>query len=140
MTQISGFHVTRLLVVDDDLVQRRVIARLATQAGHEVLQAAAVAEALAILAAEPVDCVTVDLGLTDGSGADVLYAIAEHCPLALVLIVTGKSGRPLDQARAVARENAIEIHDVFTKPLDLVALRASMWRAREVLCAKRDAA
>ncbi len=132
--------VTRVLVVDDDLVQRRVIARLAAQARHEVLQAASVAEAFAFLAAQPFDCVTVDLGLTDGVGADVLYAIAEHCPLALVLIVTGESGRPLDQTQAIARENGIEIHDVFLKPLDLVALRASLWRAREVLCAKRDAA
>lgn len=83
---------------------------------------------------------TVDLGLTDGVGADVLYAIAEHRPLALALIVTGESGRPLEQTKAVARENGIEIHDVFLKPLDLLALRALLRRAREVLCAKRDAA
>jgi len=137
--------ITRALVIDDDLVQRRLIARMAAQAGHEVLEAASVAAAESCLAhaaaaAAPLDCVTVDLGLGDGLGVDVLHLIAEFCPQAQVLLVTGESGRPLEDTLKVARDNKLEIHDVFIKPIDLVALRASLWRAREVLWAKREAA
>lgn len=140
MPQTQNSIVTRVLVVDDDLIQRRLIARMAAQAGHEVVEADSVAAAEACLAGqEPIDCVTVDIGLADGLGADVLHLIAEHRPDAQVLLVTGESGRPLDDTLDVARDNALEIHDVFIKPIDLVALRASLWRAREVLWAKRDA-
>jgi DNA-binding NtrC family response regulator len=132
--------VTRLLVVDDDLVQRRVISKLAAQAGHDVIEAGTVAAAQDILAEQPIDCVTVDIGLTDGVGADVLHAIAENRPRAQVLVVTGESGRILTETLRIARENEIDVHDVFLKPLDLVALRASLWRAREILWARRDAA
>ena len=137
--------VTRLLVVDDDLVQRRLIAKMAHQAGHEVLEAKSVAAAEVFLAraaqaGSPIDCVTVDLGLSDGVGADVLHLIAEHCPQAQVLLVAGKWAARSNDTLDVARDNGLEVHDVFTKPIDLVALRASLWRAREVLWARRDAA
>jgi two-component system KDP operon response regulator KdpE len=139
MTQSPAFSKTRLLVVDDDLVQRRLIAKMAARAGHHVLQADSVREAEARLDT-PVDCVTVDLGLSDGIGADVLHLIAEKCPNAQVLLITGASGRMLDHTRGVARENGIEIQDVFLKPFDLVGLRASLLRAREIVWAKWDAA
>jgi two-component system chemotaxis response regulator CheY len=129
--------VTRLLVVDDDPIQRRVIAKLAGQAGHEVAVAASVAEATQQLGASPFDCVTVDLGLQDGNGADVLYLIADKSPGAQVLFITGESGAPLQATQRVARENALHVHDVFSKPLDLVGLRASLVRARELLWVKK---
>jgi CheY-like chemotaxis protein len=145
MTQSQDSSVTRLLVVDDDLVQRRLIARMAAQAGHEVLEADSVAAAEARLAetaakGAQIDCVTVDLGLSDGRGADVLHLIAEYFSHAQVLLVTGESGRSLEDTRRVARDDKLEVHDVFIKPIDLVALRASLWRVREVLWARRDAA
>jgi len=135
---------TRLLVVDDDLVQRRLVAKMAIQANHQVVEADSVAAAEAVLAraaetGEDIDCVTVDLGLADGLGADVLHLIAGSCPQAQVLLVTGASGRPLKDTLRIAAENKLEVHDVFIKPVDLVALRASLWRVREVLWAKRGA-
>ncbi|MBB4196550.1 hypothetical protein CCR94_15405 [Rhodoblastus sphagnicola] len=136
--------VSRLLVVDDDLIQRRLIAKIAAQAGHEVAQACSVAEAEAILAQtcleqRPFDCVTVDLGLTDGVGADLLHLTAEKCPGARVLIVTGETGHLLDDTLTIAREHEIEIAHIFIKPLDLVGLRDALKRERESL-ARRSAA
>lgn len=128
--------VTRVLVVDDDPIQRRVIAKLAAQAGHQVVVAASVAEAEQLLNASAFDCVTVDLGLSDGNGADVLYLIADKSPAAHVLIITGESGQPLESTQQVARDNALHVHDVFIKPLDLVGLRASLVREREALWVK----
>jgi DNA-binding NtrC family response regulator len=132
--------VSRLLVVDDDPIQRRVIARIAAHAGYEVAEAGSVTEAEDYLATRRVDCVTVDLGLADGNGADVLHIITDRCPDAQVLIITGDRGRELEQTRRIAKENALHVHDVFIKPLDLVGLRDSLTRAREVPRAKRDAA
>jgi DNA-binding NtrC family response regulator len=141
----SSPSLTRLLVVDDDLVQRRLIARIAVQAGHEVIEAASVAETEARLAeacaeGRPVDCVTVDLCLADGAGADVLHLVTEKCPHAQMLLITGATGWLLEHTIEIARENAIEIYDIVMKPIDLVALRASLWRAREMVWARRDAA
>jgi DNA-binding NtrC family response regulator len=129
-----------VLVVDDDLVQRRVIAKMAAQAGYEVAEACSVAEAETCLAERPVDCVTVDIGLTDGNGADLLHLVAEKCPRAQALIITGASSGLLNDTLKVARENGTEIHDVFIKPLDLVGLRDSLRRAREASSVRGDAA
>ncbi len=132
--------VTRLLVVDDDPIQRRVIGRLAGQAGHEVVEAATVSTVEHLLESQKFDCVTVDLGLSDGNGADVLHIVAEKCPAARIMLVTGASGPPVEATRKVAEANGLYIHDVFLKPLDLAALRASFVRAREDLWFKGQAA
>jgi len=132
--------VTRLLVVDDDPIQRRVIAKLAGQAGHDVEVADSVAEAEQRLSAGPFDCVTVDLGLSDGNGADVLYLIADKSPGAQVLIISGATGVTVEATQLVAKVNGLHVQDVFHKPLDLRGLRASLVRTREALWIKRQAA
>ncbi len=66
----------QLLIVDDDVSQRRLIAIAAKQAGHAVIVAQSCAEALARLGNGRFDCVTLDLMLGDGDGIQVLQAIA----------------------------------------------------------------
>ncbi|PPQ39665.1 Response regulator receiver domain-containing protein [Rhodoblastus acidophilus] len=137
-------RVTRALVIDDDLIQRRLIAKTAVQAGHETMEACSVTEAearfsQARLDRRPFDCVTVDLGLTDGLGADLLHMIVETCPDAKVLIVTGASKQLIEDTRKIAQDIGIEIAQVFIKPIDLPGLRETLRQMRRTAAASSAA-
>ena len=61
-----------VLVVDDDPTIRSTLAEALHQWGYESLQAATLAEALAIVSRERPDAVLLDVKLPDGSGIGIL--------------------------------------------------------------------
>jgi CheY-like chemotaxis protein len=101
----------RILVVDDEVEVQAVVCELLEASGYQVTAARTCAEALAAMAASPVDLVITDLRLPDGGGEDLLAAIAQRHPsLARRLIVlTG------DPAAAPAVP-------VIAKPFDLAGV------------------
>ena len=64
----------RILVVDDDIVPRMLVAALLKKMGHHVLQADSGRAALELMGREEVDLISLDLGMTDGDG---FYVLAE---------------------------------------------------------------
>lgn len=63
---------SRVLIVEDDAQLRQIISRNLTVRGHQVRQAANVAEALDALADEQPDLLILDINLPDRTGWDVL--------------------------------------------------------------------
>lgn len=122
---------TSLLVVDDDPIQRRVIAKIGAQAGHRALTASSLAEATEILASQRIDCLTIDLGLGADSGLDLFQLIVAQGRKIEVLIISGAGEDLLELTRSFAQKKGVELFDVFPKPLDLARLRASLARTRE---------
>lgn len=122
---------TSLLVVDDDPIQRRVIAKIGAQAGHRALTASSLAEATEILASQRIDCLTIDLGLGADSGLDLFQLIVAQGRKIEVLIISGAGEDLLESTRSFAQKKGVELFDVFPKPLDLARLRASLARTRE---------
>jgi HAMP domain-containing protein/signal transduction histidine kinase/DNA-binding response OmpR family regulator len=95
LSNIKGFverKVKRLLVVEDDEVQRQSIVELI---GNGDVQTTAVSngeEALNALKAEPYDCMVLDLGLPDMTGFDLIKRIRKEAGSAdiPIIIYTGK--------------------------------------------------
>jgi two-component system, chemotaxis family, chemotaxis protein CheY len=112
----------RLLVVDDDASQRRLISVAARQAGHAVTLAQSCAEALAQLGDGRFDCVTLDLMLGDGDGVQVLQAIAGAKFAGCVIMISGMDAAHRSAARSYAKSLGIELRSL-PKPVDLAALR-----------------
>ena len=83
----------RLLVVEDDAVQRDAVTQLLSSADVEIIAVATVAEAERQLAAGKFDCVVTDLSLPDGSGYDLLERMASNDTYAFppVIVYTGRS-------------------------------------------------
>jgi PAS domain S-box-containing protein len=86
----------RILVVDDDAVDRRAVHRLLTKSGLRdavVLEAADATAGLSILrdTGNVVDCVLLDYNLSDATGLDVLSAMRERARGVPVVMLTGQS-------------------------------------------------
>ena len=66
----------RLLIVEDDAVQREAVKQLLASQDVEIVAVETVAEALSQLGAGSFDCVVTDLSLPDASGYDLLERMA----------------------------------------------------------------
>jgi len=83
----------RLLVVEDDAVQRDAVISLLASQDVEIVGVSTVAEAERQLAAGSFDCVVTDLTLPDASGYDLLQHMGEDevHPFPPVIVYTGHS-------------------------------------------------
>lgn len=92
----EGKRELRVLIIEDDEVDRRSFTRLNTREllGYHITEAASVAEAKAALAANVFDAVVLDYSLGDGTAFDV-FAMQPDAP---VIVATGMG----DESTAVA--------------------------------------
>ncbi|HEY0465425.1 MAG TPA: response regulator, partial [Polyangiaceae bacterium] len=83
----------RLLIVEDDAVQREAVRQLLSSEEIEIVAVATVAEARQQLAAGSFDCVVTDLSLPDASGYDLLETMASDEAYAFppVIVYTGRT-------------------------------------------------
>jgi DNA-binding response OmpR family regulator len=116
--------VVHLLVVEDDEVIRRSLARGLAEQGATVSVAATAVEAIKALATERPDAVMLDLGLPDLDGADVLALIRAQSDLPVV-IATAR-----DHDRDVVRLLDAGADDYLVKPFSAAQ---AMARVRAVL-------
>ena len=99
----------RLLIVEDDAVQREAVARLLSSEDIEIVAVATVAEARQQLAAGSFDCVVTDLSLPDASGYDLLESMANDEAHAFppVIVYTGRSLTADEEQRLRRFSNSI---------------------------------
>ncbi|MBB1094180.1 response regulator [Rhodopseudomonas pseudopalustris] len=119
-----------LLVVDDDPMQRMLIAGAAEKAGYTVTHAASCAEGIALFRDRSFDCVTLDLMLDDGDGADVMRAMADARYSGPMIVISGMDSERRRASRALARSLGMDLLQSFPKPIDLAALRISLANLR----------
>ncbi len=93
----------RVLLVEEDEMIRALGAELLEQHGYDVVQAASLAEArqrIEAVSVERLDMAIIDLGLPDGSGAQLARPLRDRRPGLPILILSGDvdsgQNRPLD--------------------------------------------
>ena len=116
----------RLLVVDDEPNMRRILGAILQSGGHEVVEAAGVAEARRAFAASPFDLVLTDQRMPDGDGLSLLASCREVDPTVPVVLVTAYA--TVELAVDAMRQGAF---DVVPKPFVPEAVRAVVNRACE---------
>lgn len=119
-----------LLVIDDDPVQRMLIAGAAEKAGYAATHAGSCAEGVALIRERAFDCVTLDLMLDDGDGADVMRAMASAQYAGPLIVISGMKSERRRDSRALARSLGMDLLQSFPKPIDLAALRISLANLR----------
>ena len=78
-----------ILVVDDDVLLRRVIETGLRGQGHNVIGTAGREEVLALLQSKQFDLVITDVLMPDIEGTEVIKAVKTHQPDAMVLAMSG---------------------------------------------------
>jgi CheY-like chemotaxis protein/two-component sensor histidine kinase len=107
-------HMKRLLIVEDNEIERQSIVELLSSDDIEIIPASTGAEAIDILLDRPFDCVVLDLRLPDMSGFDLLDRIQEDPSLRdiPVVVFTGKDLSPEEEKRLRAVAKTILLKDV----------------------------
>ena len=129
-TPTDSLHI---LVVDDELPVREMLAELLTCEGHTVTLVAGAEAALAKLEPGDYDAALIDLGLPGVSGPELARSLRAVDPTLAVAMFTGWG-----------RENELEELDpdlvdlTATKPIDLPQLRGLLARAAELTAVRRD--
>ncbi|WP_410050635.1 response regulator [Bosea sp. BH3] len=91
----------RILIVEDDPVQRDAVARLLSSAEVETVTAATAAECLKLLEQQTFDCMVLDLTLPDASGYSLLETLSRESSYAFppVIVYTGRDISADDEQR-----------------------------------------
>ncbi|MCB9736812.1 MAG: response regulator [Deltaproteobacteria bacterium] len=91
----SALAPKRVLAVDDSLTYRELVGQWLREDGYEVVLAASGAEALELLAVQPVDCVLLDVMMPGLSGPETCAAIRASPALRdiPVIMLTGREDR-----------------------------------------------
>ena len=109
-------HAARVLLVDDSISVRRVVARMLERAGYSVVTAADGYEAIERLRSEArFDAVLTDLEMPRVSGYELLEHLRRHAETADIpsIVMTTRAG---DKHQQLAYE--VGTNDYFTKPID----------------------
>ena len=107
----------RLLLVEDHDDTRRVLARLLTHFGHDVVMASTVAEAHERFKAEQFDAIVSDIGLPDGTGYEIISAAKSARQIKGVAL----TGYGMSEDVRRSKEAGFDFH--LTKPVDVAELR-----------------
>jgi class 3 adenylate cyclase len=110
-----------LLVVDDNRVNRLLVARALEQFGHQVVFAENGRQALEVLRAHPADLVLLDIEMPELDGYQTLAALREDPRLSDIPVVMMSS---VDEVDSVARCIEMGAEDFLFKPVNGVLLRA----------------
>jgi CheY-like chemotaxis protein len=94
----STKRTARILIVDDDEVDRMLSRAVLGGAGHELLFAPDGEVALRIFQSENVDLVITDLAMPKLNGLRLIQHLIEHDPRARIIAVSGVSPEQLDMA------------------------------------------
>lgn len=111
----------KILVVDDERMNRWSLVQALRGWGYEVAEAGTVAEAISVYDDEQPAAVLLDINLPDGSGLDVLGEIKRKSPNAVVIMITGRI--LADEAITALRGGA---YDFIGKPVDLDELEITI--------------
>jgi two-component system, cell cycle sensor histidine kinase and response regulator CckA len=114
----------RVLVVDDEEIDRTTIARILCKHGYAVLEAQGCRDAMAAwdLNRNAIDLLVTDISLPDGNGCALAIAIQERKPQLRLLLVSGHVGAE------VCKFYGLEVTDLhfLRKPFDEVQLLTSV--------------
>jgi len=117
---------THVLIVEDEAIQRQVLATHLQDEGYDVLESENVEQALERIRQDAVDIVISDFKLPDGTGQDLLEKIQEINPAIPVILITAYAS--VEKAVQAMKSGAF---DYITKPIQIEELLVVLKRARE---------
>jgi EAL domain-containing protein (putative c-di-GMP-specific phosphodiesterase class I)/ActR/RegA family two-component response regulator len=111
--------IRRLLVVDDEAVQRLIVARAAEALGFVADAAATLGEAVRLVTDSAYDVVVLDLALSDRDGIELLRTLRHTGADPVLIFVSGFDERVRQAAARLAGAQGLRVAGTLGKPLML---------------------
>ena len=108
-----------VLIIDDEIHIRRLIAQMLELAGYQVIEATSGAEALRLIEETRPDVITCDISMPGMSGFEVLEAIKSQPATAEIPVIMLSA---IGQEKDTARATALGADDYITKPFGTTQL------------------
>ena len=119
----------RLLVVEDDLVQRTIIGTIGAKLGYDTVIAPTFETASELLRTETFDMMTLDLSLGARDGVELLRLVADLKLNAMpIVIISGCEERILNTIKRVGAGLDLSLTSCLTKPLNIEEVRIALQR------------
>ena len=125
-----GLERTKLLIIEDDKVHRMIIKKVATALGFQISEADSYDRAIAMIDHQTFDCATLDIGLRQHNGLDVLRHLWNIHYRIPVLIISGADEAKRAETMGLAEVMNIDVLHAVKKPLDLKALNAALHKLK----------
>jgi DNA-binding NtrC family response regulator len=115
---------TKILVVDDDIMICRIVQRMLSDEQYDVQTSQSVAEALRAIEKAPFDVYVMDYKLPDGSGLDIAERIRSKWGTAPIILISG-----YDPTSVALRAQKLRINEFLEKPFSREAIRKAVEKA-----------
>jgi CheY-like chemotaxis protein len=129
MTRKNSPVPLRVLIVDDEPMQRLILARCVEMLGWQAEAVASVDEAVSTFSIRLHDVVIIDLCLGEQDGIHLLKHLREHRADASVIFVSGMNDRLRAAAFRIAGDLGLRVAGTLAKPVNPHALHALMLSA-----------
>ena len=110
----------RILIVDDDELDRTLLGTLLERAGHETYFATDGEEALREYGGHAIEVVVTDLQMPRVHGLELITVLRALSPRPAIIAISGTGSDQLDMAQAVGAEETL------TKPVDPTELLSAV--------------
>ena len=122
--------ISTLLVVDDDIIQCRIIEAVAAQMGIVVTCVSTFQAAADAIRFQVFDGITIDLSLGEKTGVELLRAISALRLKPYVIVISGCDQRIMNTTVRMAQDAGIADVASLSKPIQLTRLREFLGEAR----------
>ena len=114
MAEAAQAEPTRILVIDDDISICRLLERLLSERGHQVVVCSESPQAMDLLKKQSYNCVLLDVRMEELNGVETLRKIREAGKDTKVIMVTG-----VEDEEVINEANKLGALSYIHKPLDL---------------------
>jgi DNA-binding NtrC family response regulator len=116
-----------VMVIDDDVAVRGIIAKMLERDGHTVTEVEDGKRALRYFAGEPADLVISDVYMPEMDGIEFLMRLREAFPETRIIMMSGGGVIPMDEV--LEASTLLGAVGSLQKPIDMAQLRAAVAEA-----------
>ena len=108
----NGCIVARILIVEDEAIDQRLLRAIFEGSGHEISMARGGEQAFKTYLRQDIDVVVTDLHMPGADGLELIEGLIGLYPEAAIIAVSGK------EPELLARAKAMGVFAAFSKPVD----------------------
>ena len=122
---------THLLVIDDDIQLRNMLADIADEAGFNAAVTGCPDDFFRLHEAHEPSIVMIDLMMPEMDGVEIIRRLGERTSRANIILMSGADDKVLSSARRLAEGYGLLVQTVLSKPIEVTAIESFLYMLPE---------